>query len=108
MSVCTTCYQTGITGPHDCPGLGEIQLTRQLGRGLIVDTAPPRARIALTVLASRGWGASLSGDDHINVADQVLYQVVGYDPESASLLLKLVEDWRPKAEPAGPGDISCA
>jgi hypothetical protein len=69
MAMCTTCLQPGIRGEHDCPGLGEIQLTRHLGRGLVVDTAPARARIALTVLASCGWGAALSGDDHINVAD---------------------------------------
>lgn len=95
MSVCATCFETGIRGKHDCPGLGEIQLTRHLGRGFVVDTAPARARIALTVLASRGWGAVLSGDDLVNVADQVLYRVVGYDPGSASLVLDLVEDWRP-------------
>lgn len=107
MAMCTTCLQPGIRGEHDCPGLGEIQLTRHLGRGLVVDTAPARARIALTVLASRGWGAALSGDDHINVADQVLYQVVGYDPKSACLLLNLVEDWRPKsqAQEITPGQV---
>lgn len=79
----------------DHPGIGDVQLSRQLGRGLIVDTAPARARMALTVLADHGWGATMQGADCINIADQVLYRVGGYDPESAALLLELVEDWRP-------------
>lgn len=97
MSVCATCLKPGLTGDqrHDCPGLGEIQLTRQLGHGLRVDTAPSRARMALTLLADHGYGLSMVGDDQINIADQVLYQVVGYDAESAALILELVEDWRP-------------
>ena len=101
MSVCTTCHQPGIRNhaEHQCPGPGEIQLTRRLGHGLTVDTAPPRARIALTALADAKWGAAMQGTDCINIADQVLYQVVGYDPESACLLLELVEDWRPAPTP---------
>lgn len=77
------------------PGIGDIQLTSQLGYGLRVDTAPVRTRMALTVLADHGWGATMRGADCVNIADQVLYRVVGYDPESAALLLELVEDWRP-------------
>lgn len=96
MSVCTTCLQRGIRdySEHDCPGLGDIHLTRQLGRGLRVDTAPPRARMPLTVLADHGHGLAMQDADLINIADQVLYQVVGYDAESAALVLELVEDWR--------------
>lgn len=103
MSVCTTCLKPDLPadGRHDCPGLGDIQLTRQLGRGLRVDTAPARARMALTVLADHGYGLAMVGDDQINIADQVLYQVVGYDPESAALVLELVEDWRPGSAPDG-------
>lgn len=100
MSVCTTCLKPGLPadGLHDCPGLGDIRLTRQLGHGLRVDTAPARARMALNVLADHGYGLAMQGDDHINIADQVLYQVVGYEPESAALILELVEDRR--ANPA--------
>jgi hypothetical protein len=76
------------------PEIGDIQLTRKLGHGLIVDTAPPRTRIALAVLVDAKWGARLETNDMVNIADQVLYQVVGYDAESASLVLDLVEDWR--------------
>lgn len=99
MAVCTTCLQPGITNPHDCPGIGDIQLTRQRGRGVIVDTAPSRARMALTVLADATESVTVTGyhKDQINIADQVLYQVVGYAPEPACLVLELIEDWRPRA-----------
>ncbi|MFE2965534.1 hypothetical protein ACFXKC_18010 [Streptomyces sp. NPDC059340] len=97
MSVCATCRETGIRNyeQHQCPGIGDIQLTRKLGHGLIVDNAPPRTRMALAVLANTGWGARVQGADCINIGDQVLYRVTGYDPEHAALLLDLVEDWRP-------------
>jgi hypothetical protein len=74
--------------------VGEIQLTRHLGRGLTVDTAPRRSHITLTVLADAKWGATMASDDQINIADQALYKVVGYDPGTASLIVELVEDWR--------------
>ncbi|KUF18438.1 hypothetical protein [Streptomyces silvensis] len=97
MSVCATCLEPGIAehSKHDCPGPGEITLTRQLGRGLIVQTAPRRARMAVAVLADRGWGLTMIGPDQINIADQVQYQVIAYDAESACLVLELVADWRP-------------
>jgi hypothetical protein len=80
----------------------DIQLTRKLGHGLIVDNAPPRARKALADHANTGWGARVQGADCINIGDQVLYQVTGYNPASASLLLELVEDWRPAVAPEPP------
>ncbi|MFH9072706.1 hypothetical protein [Streptomyces alboflavus] len=72
----------------------DITITRQRGHGLIVNSAPQHTRMTLTALADHGWGLSMVGTDQINIADQVLYQVVGYDAESACLLLGLVEDWR--------------
>ncbi|MFB7440218.1 hypothetical protein ACFC01_17975 [Streptomyces mirabilis] len=80
---------TGATEP------GDIQLTRHLGRGLVVDQAPPRIRMALHVLSTAQYGAALQEPDLINIGEQVLYRVTGYDPEHAALLLDLVEDWRP-------------
>ena len=97
MAVCTTCYQSGITNPHDCPGIGEIQVSRQRGRGVVVDTAPQRALIGLRIVRDLAWPANIAevGDpDLINIADQVLYRVVGYAPEQAALVVDLVEDWR--------------
>lgn len=103
MSVCVTCLQPDIRdhAQHDCPGIGDIQLTRKLGHGLIVDTAPPRARMALEVLANPSWGVALR-HDLINIADQVSYRVVGWDPETAALVLELDEDWRPKTKEQQP------
>ncbi|MGW1497549.1 hypothetical protein ACWCQW_02975 [Streptomyces mirabilis] len=74
---------------------GDIQLTRKLGRGLVVDQAPPRIRMALHVLSTAQYGAALQEPGLINIGDQVLYRVTGYDPQHAALLLELVEDWRP-------------
>lgn len=101
-------YAVFETAPESGPAateateIGDIQLTRKLGHGLIVETAPPRARMALAVLANTGWGARVQGADCINIGDQVLYQVTGYDPEHAALLLELAEDWRPPVAPAPP------
>lgn len=97
MAVCTTCHQPGLTPgqPHDCPGYGEIRVSRQLGYGIRVDTAPARARMTVQLLANGAYGLSMPSADQINMADQVLYQIVGYDAESAALVLELVEDWRP-------------
>lgn len=86
---------------HDCPGIGEIQLTRQRGRGVIVDHAPPRALIGLHIIRDLAWPANIAGigePDLVNIADQVLYRVVGYDPGSAALVVELVEDWRPEVK----------
>ncbi|WP_405960810.1 hypothetical protein OG235_27995 [Streptomyces sp. NBC_00024] len=76
--------------------VGDIRLTRHLGRGVVVDAAPPRARIALTLLTNSSCMLAMRSIDHIDIANQVLYRVVGYDPTHASLIVDLVEDWRPK------------
>lgn len=96
MSVCATCREPGIRDytQHQCPGLGPITLTRRFGCGFTIQTAPHLARIALDILTDPTWPATMHGPDQINIADQMLYQVTGYDPETASLLLELVEDWR--------------
>jgi hypothetical protein len=93
--IATAHNSPAVDAPAEEQPIGDIQLTRHLGRGLIVDTAPRRSRIALAVLADAKWGATMAGDNQVNIADQVLYRVTGYDPETASLLLELVEDWRP-------------
>ena len=99
MSVCATCYESGIReSRHDCPGIGEIQVTRHLGRGVIVEAAPQRALLGLRIIRDLAWPANIVNDsapDLVNIADQVLYRVVGYDAGHASLVVELVEDWRP-------------
>lgn len=101
MSVCTTCLQHGLPagGQHDCPGIGEIQVSRHRGRGVVVDAAPARALLGLRIIRDIAWPANIAGvgdPDLVNIADQVLYRVTGYDPATASLIVELVEDWRPK------------
>lgn len=78
------------------PEPDSVQCTRKLGHGLIVDTAPRHASMALVVLVEGSWGARLQHGGLVNIADQVLYRITGYDPATAALLLELVEDWRPK------------
>jgi hypothetical protein len=73
---------------------GQIQISRHLGRGIVIDTAPEHAKAYIGILASTGNGVSVE-DDAIRIADQVLYQVTGYDPADATLTLRLVHDWRP-------------
>ncbi|MDX3515893.1 hypothetical protein PV755_44550 [Streptomyces caniscabiei] len=110
MSVCATCHQPGITGPHDCPGIGEIQVTRQRGRGVIVDHAPARALLGLRIIRDLAWPANIAevGDpDLVNIADQVLYRVIGYDREHTSLIVELVEDWRTNPDGDATTDGTC-
>jgi hypothetical protein len=107
VSVCTTCLQPDLPADsqHDCPGLGDIQLTRQLGRGVVVETAPQRARIALTLLTDSSSMLAMRSVDQISIADQVLYRVTGYDPEHTALIVELVDDWR--TNPSSTGDGVC-
>lgn len=58
-----------------------------------VDEAPEEALISLSLLD----GAVLDivvYDDKVNIGNQVLYQVVGWDAEKRALKVKLVEDYR--------------
>lgn len=111
---CSTCGATGITVWADhvnaCPGIGEIQVSRHRGRGVVVDHAPPRALVGLHVIRDLTLPVTVQqvGDpDLINIADQVLYRVVGYDPGTASLIVELVEDWRPNRSDDGTTDGVC-
>ena len=110
---CSTCGETGITvwadHVNDCPGIGEIQVSRHRGRGVVVDAAPARALIGLRIIRDLAWPANIAevGDpDLVNIADQVLYRVTGYDPGAASLIVELVEDWRPEPTAPEPDDPS--
>jgi hypothetical protein len=111
VSVCTTCHQADIRdhSQHECKPVGELQMTRHLGRGVVVDTAPQRALLSLYVLRNASWPVT-GGEEHpdlINIADQVLYQVIGYVPESACLLVELVEDWRTNSDGGAISDGVC-
>lgn len=89
----------------------EIVVVRHRGRGLVVESAPEHARIPLARLVDRAWGLGLASADRIVLAEQVLYQVVGYNPATASLEVTLVKDWRPAAGTGGyegPSIAECA
>lgn len=73
---------------------GEIQLTRHLGRGPTVDTAPQQAKFDVDLLALPGSYLRVE-EGHIVIADQVIYRITGYDPSDCALTLELVTDWRP-------------
>lgn len=94
MSVCATCYESGIRGEHDCPGpqYTDIVFTRHRGQSITIDTAPPRTRIALQALMDRYAYLHMPAPDMIVFADQVVYRVTGYG--EGALELELIEDWR--------------
>jgi hypothetical protein len=76
------------------PDYGEIQLTRHLGKGVTVDTAPQRAKMDVDVLGQPGLYIRVEHGD-INIADQVVYRITGYNPDDCTLTLELLTDWRP-------------
>lgn len=73
---------------------GEIQLTRHLGRGIVVNAAPEHAKAHIGIITSALAGITLD-DGAVRIADQVLYEITGYDPADCTLTLRLVHDWRP-------------
>ncbi len=75
------------------PQYGDIQLTRHLGIGVKVDSAPQRAKMHVDVLASGRYLRVEDGD--IVIADQVVYRITGYDQGDRTLTLELIKDWRP-------------
>lgn len=79
-----------------------LKLTRHLGRGITVDTAPQKTKIPVSGIVNPTVFLSFDGDI-VTFADQVAYQITGYDPEDCTLTLKLIHDWRPgqKDDPSG-------
>lgn len=76
------------------PEYGDIQLTRRLGIGVTVDSAPQRAKMDVGVLTQPGMYIRIEGDG-IVIADQVVYRITGYDPAGCTLTVELLKDWRP-------------
>jgi PAS domain-containing protein len=76
------------------PEYGDVQLTRRLGIGVTVDSAPQRAKMHVDLLARPGLYIRAEDGD-IVIADQVVYRITGYDPADYTLALELVADWRP-------------
>ena len=76
------------------PQYGDIQLTRHLGKGVVVDDAPQRAQMHVDAVGGPGLFIRVEGGD-INIADQVVYRITGYNPDDCTLTLELLKDWRP-------------
>ncbi|MDX2837999.1 hypothetical protein PV377_03095 [Streptomyces ipomoeae] len=75
------------------PEYGDVQISRHLGIGIKVDTAPQRAKMHVSALAS-GFYLRVEGGD-IVISDQVVYRITGYDTADCTLTLDLLKDWRP-------------
>jgi hypothetical protein len=91
-----------MSAPKDPTQYGEIQISRVLGRGIVVDTAPDYAKAHIGIIAATHADTSLD-EGRIRIADQVLYEITGYDPADCTLTLHLVSDWRPGQKDA-PSD----
>lgn len=72
----------------------EIQISRHLGRGIVVDDAPEYAKAHHSIIASMHIDLRLDTGG-IRIAEQVEYEITGYDPADAMLTLHRVKDWRP-------------
>lgn len=73
---------------------GEIQISRHLGRGTVVDEAPEYAKAHFAMLAATHIDLRLDTGG-IRIAEQVEYAITGYDPADQYLTLRLVMDARP-------------
>jgi hypothetical protein len=107
-------HQTAIQPPRTEPGpppapagdpitYEDLQISLVLGRGIVVDTAPEHTKISVGVLANNPLGLTFEYPDGIRIAQQVGYEITGYDPDDCALTLRLVRDWRPgqKDDPNG-------
>lgn len=68
--------------------------------GVRVVEAAERIRISLAALAASCEHALQVRGDRLTIADQVVYQVTGWEPSAAALTAVLVEDLR--TPPEGP------
>lgn len=97
--------------PADPIQYEQIQISRHLGRGIVVDEAPEHAKAYIGIIAGTEAGVRLD-DGGVRIADQVLYEITGYEPADGTLTLRLVHDWRPgqkddpHGEPTGDLDVT--
>lgn len=82
----------------------DLQVSLVLGRGLVVDTAPEHTKIAVGMLTAGHLGIRLDHPGHIKIAEQVAYEITGYDPADCTLTLRLVKDYRPGQKDAPPAE----
>jgi hypothetical protein len=80
---------------------GEVRTVRHADGRVEITQAPPRARMALSLLASADPVVVRATGDTITLAGQVVYRVSGWDTLGRCLLLDLVEDRREEARRGG-------
>jgi hypothetical protein len=81
-----------------------VQVSLHLGRGIVIDTAPEHSKITVNLLADPIFGVRATTPGRVRFAEQVEYEITGYDPGDCTLTLRLVKDYRPgqKDAPEGP------
>jgi hypothetical protein len=84
------------------PVYEDLQVSLVLGRGVVIDVAPQHTKIAISALAATHLGIRLDLPGSIKLAEQVAYEITGYDPEDCTLTLRLTHDWRPGQKDAPP------
>lgn len=84
------------------PTYEDLRASLVLGRGIAIDTAPQHTKISLGLLTDWHIGIRLDEPGIIRIAEQVAYEITGYDPADCTLTLRLARDWRPgqKDDPA--------
>lgn len=86
------------------PVYEDLQVSLNLGRGLVVDTAPEYTKVGVGMLAASHLGIRLDEPGIIRIAEQVEYEITGYDTADCTLTLTLVHDWRPGQKDAPPAE----
>jgi hypothetical protein len=83
----------------------DIIVTRELGRGTVITTAPEHTKISVGLLVHPRVDIRQPTPGVLILAEQVAYEITGYDPDDQTLTLHLTHDWRPgqKDAPTDPG-----
>lgn len=84
------------------PTYADLQVSLVLGRGIVIDTAPEHTKISIGMLSATHLGLRLDMPGTIRFAEQVAYEINGYDPADCTLTLHLTHDWRPGQKDAIP------
>lgn len=87
---------------------GEVKIRREDDGRVVIEQAPPKARMSLGLLASADPVTVRVGGNRISLGGQVSYRVVGWDPGQSALLLERDDDGRnadrvPDSFPPGAG-----
>jgi hypothetical protein len=73
---------------------GDVVVRRHHDGSVEVLEAPQESLVSLGFLHQRDDGVTSVDGDRLTLAGQVVYQVTGWEPASAALRVRLVEDLR--------------